>query len=86
MILGALRAINDNGDAALPVHDALIVPTRCVNQAVAKMVESFERKCRCVNPCSVSIKGRSVLYMGETAFPPPLSALVGRRAGASAPW
>jgi hypothetical protein len=42
LILSALRAVNDNGDPALPVHDALIVSKRCANQAAEKMVEFFE--------------------------------------------
>jgi hypothetical protein len=84
LILGALRAMNDNGDPALPVHDSLIVPARCANQASAKMVEVFEQIVGRANPCSVNIKGESVLHMGETLPPPP--ALSGPRPGASAPW
>jgi hypothetical protein len=84
LILGAMRAMNDNGDPALPVHDSLIVPARCANQASAKMVEVFEQIVGRANPCSVAIKGSSPLHMGETVSPRP--ALSGPRPGASAPW
>jgi hypothetical protein len=56
LILSALRAVNDNGDPALPVHDSLIVPARCANQTAAKMVESFEQIVGRVSPCRVKIK------------------------------
>jgi hypothetical protein len=56
LILNALRAVNDNGDPALPVHDSLIVPARCANQTAAKMVESFEQIVGRVSPCRVKIK------------------------------
>jgi len=65
LILTAMRAMNDNGEPALPVHDSLIVPARCEAQTTAKMVEVFEKIVGRVNPCSVNIKGRSVLHMGE---------------------
>ena len=65
LILTAMRAINDNGEPALPVHDSLIVPARCATQTTAKMVEVFEKIVGRVNPCSVNIKGKSVLHMGE---------------------
>jgi hypothetical protein len=83
LILGALRAMNDNGDAALPVHDALIVPARCATQATAKMVESFEKIVGRANPCSVSIKGGSDPHM---VLSPPLSSPSGPRPGLCAPW
>ena len=65
LILTAMRAMNDNGEPALPVHDSLIVPARCEAQTTAKMVEVFEKIVGRVNPCSVNIKGKSVLHMGE---------------------
>ena len=42
LILGALRASNDDGFGALPVHDSLIAPARFINLAAEKMVEAFE--------------------------------------------
>lgn len=65
LILTAMRAMNDNGEPALPVHDSLIVPARCEAQTTAKMVEVFEKIVGRVNPCSVNIKGKNVLHMGE---------------------
>jgi hypothetical protein len=69
LILSALRAMNDNGDAALPVHDALIVPAHCATQTAAKMVETFERIVGRISPCTVNIKRRSVLHMGDSCLP-----------------
>jgi hypothetical protein len=43
LILGALRALNDEGIPALPVHDALIAPAHCIDRAVEKMAEVFEK-------------------------------------------
>jgi hypothetical protein len=65
LILTAMRAMNDNGEPALPVHDSLIVPARCEAQTTAKMIEIFEKIVGRVNPCRISIKGKSVLHMGE---------------------
>ncbi len=42
LILGALRAANDEGISALPVHDALIAPSHSIDGAAEKMVEAFE--------------------------------------------
>ena len=62
--VGALKAMNDTGDPALPVHDALIVPARCANRAVAKMVERFEQIVGRTSHCSVKLKGQNVPHMG----------------------
>jgi hypothetical protein len=56
LILSAVEAVNTTGNVALPVHDALIIPSRIANLAQAKMVESFERKFGRVSPCNVKIK------------------------------
>jgi hypothetical protein len=71
LILDALRGMNDAGDPALPIHDALVVPARCADQAEDKMVESFERIVGRVNPCTVKIKSRNVPHMGERHPGPP---------------
>jgi hypothetical protein len=65
LILSALKGLNDAGDTALPIHDALLVPARCANQAAAKMVESFEQIVGRVNPCQVKIKAGNIRHMGE---------------------
>jgi hypothetical protein len=65
LILGALRASNDAGFGALPVHDSLITPARFIDRAAEKMVESFETLVGRVNPCQIKIKGRKVPHMGE---------------------
>jgi hypothetical protein len=56
MILSALRASNDNGFGALPIHDALVAPARSIGLAAEKMVEAFERIVGRANPCHVKIK------------------------------
>jgi hypothetical protein len=71
LILSALRGLNAVGDPALPIHDALLVPARCANQAAAKMVESFEQIVGRVNPCQIKIKAGNVLHMGEEFLCPP---------------
>jgi hypothetical protein len=72
LILAALQAVNDAGDPALPIHDALIVPARCADSAAAKMVESFERIVGNVNPCNIKIKAGNLPHMGSvTRSPPP---------------
>jgi hypothetical protein len=73
LILAALKMVNDAGDPALPVHDALIVPARCADQAAAAMHQSFERIVGRVSPCHVKIRPGNVLHMGERP-PLPLSA------------
>jgi hypothetical protein len=71
VILTGLQAVNDGGDPALPIHDALIVPVRCAPKTAAKMVEIFERIVGNVNPCNVKIKAGNLPHMGETTrFPP----------------
>jgi hypothetical protein len=30
LILASLQGMNDNGDPALPIHDALVAPVRCL--------------------------------------------------------
>jgi hypothetical protein len=72
LILDALRGMNDAGDPALPIHDALVVPARCADQAEDKMVESFERIVGRVNPCTIKIKSRNVPHTG--IVPPGSSA------------
>jgi hypothetical protein len=76
LILSALKGMNAAGDAALPVHDALIVPARCANQAAVKMVESFEQIVGRVNPCQIKIKAGNLPHMGEGArsLPPARAA------------
>jgi hypothetical protein len=44
LILRALRASNDDGFGALPIHDALIAPARNIGQAQANMVEAFAQR------------------------------------------
>jgi hypothetical protein len=56
LILSALRAVNDNGDPALPVHDSLIVPARCANRTAGKMVGCFEQTIGRASPCRVGIQ------------------------------
>jgi hypothetical protein len=56
LILSAVKAVNATGDVALPVHDALIIPSRIAHLAQAKMVESFERKFGRLSPCNVKVK------------------------------
>ena len=70
LILRALRASNDEGISALPVHDALIAPSHSIGRAAEKMVEAFETVVGRVNPCQIKIKGGKVPHMGET---PPFS-------------
>jgi hypothetical protein len=76
LILGALRASNDYGFGALPVHDSLIAPARFIDLAAEKMVESFETLVGRANPCEIKIKGKKVPHMGDrgmsspTSFPP----------------
>jgi hypothetical protein len=65
LILGALRASNDGGFGALPIHDSLIAPARCIGSTVANMVEAFERIVGRVNPCKVKIKAVKVPHMVE---------------------
>ena len=65
LILSALEGMQDAGDPALPIHDALIVPARCALKARDLMVEAFERIVGRVSPCTVNIKQQSVLQMGE---------------------
>ena len=65
LILGALRAANDDGIGALPVHDSLIAPAHSINLAAEKMVEAFETLVGRANPCQVKIKGIKVPHMGE---------------------
>lgn len=65
LILRALKGMNAAGEAALPVHDALLVPARCADLAAAKMVESFEQIVGRINPCQIKIKAENVLHMGE---------------------
>jgi hypothetical protein len=55
LILSATKAVNATGDVALPVHDALVIPSRIAGLAQAKMVESFERKFGCLSPCKVKV-------------------------------
>ncbi|MCG2628298.1 hypothetical protein L6654_16830 [Bradyrhizobium sp. WYCCWR 13023] len=64
LILTALKAVNDAGDPALPVHDALVVPARCAGRAQAAMSDSFERIVGRVNPCNIKIKRQIVPHMG----------------------
>jgi hypothetical protein len=67
LILNAVKIVNDRGDPALPIHDALIVPARCVENAASAMCESFERIVGRANPCSIKIKSQNVPQMGERA-------------------
>lgn len=76
LVLGALRASNDDGIPALPVHDALIAPSHSIGRAAEKMVEAFETVVGRVNPCQIKIKEKGVPHTGEkgrcspTSFPP----------------
>jgi hypothetical protein len=76
LILGALRASNDEGISALPVHDALIAPSHSIDRAAEKMVEAFETVVGRANSCQIKIKGEKVPHTGErgssssTSFPP----------------
>jgi hypothetical protein len=71
LILGALRAANDEGISALPVHDALIAPSHSIDRAAEKMVEAFETVVGRVNPCQIKIKRGKVPHTGEgSRFPP----------------
>jgi hypothetical protein len=79
LILSAVKAMNDMGDPALPIHDALIVPARYAEQAASAMFESFERIVGRANPCNIKIKGQKVPQMGERPdgpSAPTLSAVV----------
>ena len=74
LILRALRASNDDGVPALPVHDALIAPAKSIDRVAEKMVEAFEMVIGRVNPCQIKIKGIKVPHMGEgTDAPGPPS-------------
>jgi hypothetical protein len=72
LILGALKASNDDGIPALPIHDALIAPAHSIDRAAEKMVEAFEKIVGRVNPCQVKIKARKVPHMGEGERLPPI--------------
>jgi|ERR1700730_6978039 len=74
LILASLQGMNDNGDPALPIHDALVAPVRCAPQAQAKMVESFERIVGRISPCVVNIKAQKVPHMGDGASHSPGSS------------
>lgn len=65
LILGALRASNDEGISALPVHDALIAPSHFIDRAAEKMVEAYETVVGRVNHCQIKIKGEKVPHTGE---------------------
>ena len=65
LILSALAAANDEGFGALPIHDSLIAPARCIGLAAENMVEAFETMVGRVNPCQVKIKETKVPHMGE---------------------
>ena len=56
LILSAVKAVNATGNVALPVHDALIIPSRIAGLALAKMVEAFEQKFGRLSPCNVKVK------------------------------
>src|ERR1700738_3754521 len=76
LILRALRASNDEGISALPVHDALIAPSHSINRAAEKMVEAFETVVGGVNSCQIKIKGEKVPHTGERgSFSPTCSSL-----------
>ncbi len=68
LILGALRASNDEGISALPVHDALIAPSHSIDRAAEKMVEAYETVVGRVNPCQIKIKGEKVPHTGESGI------------------
>jgi hypothetical protein len=78
LILTALKIVNDAGHVALPVHDALIVPTRATHHAEAAMRQSFEQIVGRASPCIIKTKGANVPHMGErpglsspSLLPPP---------------
>jgi hypothetical protein len=71
LILGALRAANDAGIGALPVHDSLIAPAHFINLAAEKMVEAFETLVGRASACQIKIKGIKVPHMGEGPRLPP---------------
>jgi hypothetical protein len=73
LILGALKAVNNIGFGALPIHDSLIAPARSIGLAEEKMVEAFETIVGRVNPCQVKIKETKVPHMGEGVGVPPSS-------------
>jgi hypothetical protein len=73
LILGALRASNDEGISALPVHDALIAPSHSIDRAAEKMVEAFETIVGRVNHCQIKIKGKKVPHTGERGSFSPIS-------------
>jgi hypothetical protein len=75
LILGALKAVNNEGIGALPIHDALIAPARSIGLVEEKMVEAFETLVGRVNPYQVRIKGIKVPHMGEGLGLPPTSLL-----------
>jgi hypothetical protein len=56
LILTALKIVNDAGEPALPIHDALMVPSRCADKAEAAMREAFERTFGKAATCDVKIK------------------------------
>jgi hypothetical protein len=64
LILSALKAANDDGFGALPIHDALVAPARCIDLAAEKMVEVFEKVVGRANPCKIKIKTARVPQMG----------------------
>jgi hypothetical protein len=65
LILGALRASNNYGIPALPIHDALIARSHSIDRAAEKMVEAFETIVGRVNPCQIKIKGKKVPHTGD---------------------
>jgi hypothetical protein len=65
LILGALKAVNNEGIGALPIHDAIVAPARSIGVVEEKMVEAFETLVGRANPCQVKIKGIKVPHMGE---------------------
>jgi hypothetical protein len=78
LILRALRAMNDDGFGALPIHDALVAPARFIGLAAEKMVEAFETLVGCVSPCQIKIKTAKVPHMGErSGFPSADPSAVG---------
>jgi hypothetical protein len=77
VILDALKTVNDYGDPALPIHDALIVPARCADRAKAAMEDTYRRIVGNVSPSQVKEK-RSGLpetshIMGSEGGPLPAS-------------
>lgn len=65
LILSALRASNDDGFGALPIHDSLVAPARSIGLAAEKMSEAFEKNVVRVNPFQIKIKEAEVPHMGE---------------------